>query len=268
MREVTYARRAQPGDSARKRFQFMTMPELSMIGLVTAFAAGAASFLSPCVLPLVPGYVSFVAGRTVNDGETSKPLRTLWLSVCFVLGFTTIFVILGAGANALNLILAPYRYQVTLISGALIVVFGIFTLDLWRPQWSQRELRVHHATPQGTGSLPAYLLGMAFAFGWTPCIGPVLGAILSLAASSSSGGTDGMVLLAVYSLGLGVPFILAALFLGSFVTRMGRLRVAGRILRYAAGAVMIAMGVAMMTGHLTDIAFWFLEMFPGLATIG
>jgi cytochrome c-type biogenesis protein len=245
----------------------MTMPELSVIGLATAFAAGAVSFLSPCVLPLVPGYVSFVAGRTVNDGESAKPLRTLWLSCCFVAGFTTIFVILGAGANVLNLLLAPYRYQVTLISGALIILFGVFTLDLWRPQWSQRELRVH-ATPQGAGSLPAYLLGMAFAFGWTPCIGPVLGAILSLAASSSSRGADGMVLLAVYSLGLGVPFVLAALFLGSFVTRMGRLRVAGRVLRYAAGAIMIAMGVAMMTGHLTDIAFWFLETFPALGRIG
>ena len=139
------------------------MPELSVIGLATAFAAGAISFLSPCVLPLVPGYVSFVAGRTVNDGESAKPLRTLWLSLCFVLGFTTIFVILGAGANVLNMLLAPYRYQVTLLSGALIVLYGIFTLDLWRPLWSQRELRVH-ATPQGAGSLPAYLLGMAFAF--------------------------------------------------------------------------------------------------------
>jgi cytochrome c-type biogenesis protein len=132
---------------------------------------------------------------------------------------------------------------------------------------SQRELRVH-AAPQGAGSLPAYLLGMAFAFGWTPCIGPVLGAILSLAASSSSGGADGMVLLAVYSLGLGVPFILAALFLSGFVARMGKLRVAGRVLRYVAGGVMIAMGVAMMTGHLTDIAFWFLETFPALGRIG
>lgn len=245
----------------------MSLPELSAIGLATAFAAGAISFLSPCVLPLVPGYVSFVAGRTVNDSKSSKPLRTLWLSLCFVLGFTTIFVILGAGANALNMLLAPYRYQVTLLSGALIVLFGIITLDLWRPQWSQRELRVH-ATPQGAGSLPAYLLGMAFAFGWTPCIGPVLGAILSLAASSSSRGADGMVLLAVYSLGLGVPFILAALFLGSFVSRMGKLRRAGLALRLVAGGVMIAMGIAMITGHLTDIAFWFLETFPALGSIG
>jgi cytochrome c-type biogenesis protein len=243
------------------------MPELSVIGLATAFAAGAISFLSPCVLPLIPGYVSFVAGRTVNDEESAKPLRTFLLSLCFVLGFTTIFVILGAGANALNMLLAPYRHQMALLSGALIVLFGIFTLDLWRPLWSQRELRVH-TMPQGAGSLPAYLLGMAFAFGWTPCIGPVLGAILSVAASSSSRGTDGMVLLAVYSLGLGVPFILSALFLSGFVTRMARLRVAGRVLRNVAGGVMIAMGIAMMTGHLTDIAFWFLETFPALDRIG
>jgi len=211
--------------------------------------------------------VSFVAGRTVDDGESARSLRTLWLALCFVLGFTTIFVILGAGANALNMLLAPYRYQVTLLSGALIVLFGIVTLDLWRPQWSQRELRVH-AMPQGAGALPAYLLGMAFAFGWTPCIGPVLGAILSLAASSSSRGADGMVLLAVYSLGLGAPFILAAVFLGSLVRRMSGLRRAGLALRHVAGGIMIAMGVATMTGHLTDIAFWFLETFPALGSIG
>ncbi len=239
--------------------------ELSALAAAGAFAAGAISFLSPCVLPLVPGYVSFITGQTVGS-ETEKSLwRPLLLSVCFVLGFTTIFVILGAGANFLGAVLAPYRYQATLISGALVVLFGIFTLDLWRPDWSQRELRVSvNHTHAGVG--PAYLLGMAFAFGWTPCIGPVLGAILSLAASS--GGYDGMLLLAIYSLGLGAPFVLAALFLGSFASRMGHFRRAGRVLRYLAGGTMIAMGIAMMTGHLTDFAFFLMEMFPALGNIG
>lgn len=245
----------------------VALPDLSLLGLATAFAAGAVSFLSPCVLPLVPGYVSFVAGRTINDEGRANPLRTLWLSLCFVAGFTTIFVILGAGANALNMLFAPYRYQVTLLSGTLIVLFGIFTLDLWRPQWSQREFRIQVA-PAGAGTIPAYLLGMAFAFGWTPCIGPVLGAILSLAASSSSGGGTGIVLLGVYSLGLGVPFVLSALFLGGFVARLSKLRRVGQVLRFAAGGVMIAMGIAMMTGHLTIMAFWFLETFPSLGKIG
>lgn len=245
--------------------------ELSAAAAAGAFAAGAISFLSPCVLPLMPGYVSFITGQTVDtdtdtDTDTEKFLwRPLLLSACFVLGFTTIFVILGAGANLLGAVLAPYRYQATLISGALVVLFGVFTLELWRPAWSQRELRVsvNHAHA-GVGS--AYLLGMAFAFGWTPCIGPVLGAILSLAASS--GGYDGMLLLAIYSLGLGAPFVLAALFLGSFASRMGHFRHAGRVLRYLAGGTMIAMGIAMMTGHLTDLAFYLLEMFPALGNIG
>lgn len=243
----------------------MSPPDLSLLGLATAFAAGTVSFLSPCVLPLVPGYVSFVAGRTIGDEDRANPLRTTWLSLCFVAGFTTVFVVLGAGANALNMLLAPYQHQVTLLSGALIVLFGIFTLDMWRPQWSQRELRVH-VTIQGAGIVPAYLLGMAFAFGWTPCIGPVLGAILSMAASTSPGG--GTVLLAVYSLGLGVPFVLSALFLGGFVARLSKLRRVGQALRFLAGGVMVAMGIAMITGHMTIIAFWFLETFPALGRIG
>lgn len=243
----------------------MALLDLSPLGLATAFAAGAVSFLSPCVLPLVPGYVSFVAGRTINDEGRANPLRTTWLSLCFVAGFTTIFVILGAGANALNMLFAPYQRQITLLSGALIVLFGVFTLDLWRPQWSQRELHINVA-PQGSGTGPAYLLGMAFAFGWTPCIGPVLGAILSVAASASPG--SGIVLLAVYSLGLGVPFVLSALFLGGFVAHLSKLRRVGQVLRFAAGGVMIAMGGAMMTGHMTIIAFWLLETFPALGRIG
>lgn len=233
-----------------------------MIGIVTAFAAGAISFLSPCVLPLVPAYVSYIAGHAV-ERQTNGRLRSLWLSVCFVLGFTTIFVILGAGANVVSAALAPYRYQVTLLSGALVILFGILALGLWKPAWSTRDLRVHARLP-GSGPFPAYLLGMAFAFGWTPCIGPVLGAILALAASSSGGVT----LLAVYSLGLGLPFILAAVFLGTFMTRVSSMRRSGRVLQWIAGGIMIAMGVAMITGHLTSFAFWFLETFPALSKLG
>lgn len=236
--------------------------DLSSVGIASAFAAGAISFLSPCVLPLVPAYVSYIAGQTV-DQQTESRVRSLWLSLCFVLGFTTIFVILGAGANILNAALAPFRHELTLLSGALVILFGIFTLGLWRPAWSERDLRVHARLP-GSGPIPAYLLGMAFAFGWTPCIGPVLGAILALAASSSGGVT----LLAVYSLGLGLPFILAAVFLGGFMSRLVSLRRAGRVLQLFAGGIMIAMGIAMMTGYLTTFAFWFLETFPALGTLG
>jgi len=246
--------------------------DLSVVGIVTAFAAGAVSFLSPCVLPLVPAYISYVAGQSLPpaDGDQSIParqqLRVLFLSVCFVLGFTTIFVALGAGANALSLVLAVYRYEINILSGLLVILFGIFTTSLWRPAWIERDTRVQIARP-GTGPVSAYLLGTAFAFGWTPCIGPVLGAILAVAASSSSG-ASGVALLAIYSLGLGLPFVLAALFSSRFVGRLGKFGRAGRILQLIAGFVMIAMGVAMITGHLTDVAIWFFETFPMLGQIG
>ena len=182
-----------------------------------------------------------------------------------MLGFTTVFVLLGLGANALSSLLRVHRAEVNVASGLLVIAFGLFTTGLVRFSWLQRELRWHGDVPSG-GPGSAYLLGMAFAFGWTPCIGPVLGAIL--AVSTSSGGADGVLLLAVYSLGLGVPFVLAALFMGGFVARLRALRRTGRVLQVAAGGVMIAMGTAMITGHLTDVAIWFMETFPALARIG
>jgi len=246
--------------------------ELSGVGIVTAFAAGAVSFLSPCVLPLVPAYISYVAGQAIAPGvvqqsmTTWERLRTLSLSACFVLGFTTVFVALGAGANAVSSVLSAYRYEINILSGALVILFGIFTAGLWRPVWVERDTRLQ-VKPPGTGPVAAYLLGMAFAFGWTPCIGPVLGAILAVAASSTYG-DGGVALLAVYSLGLGVPFVLSALFFSGFVERLGKFRRAGRVLQLIAGGVLIAMGVAMITGHLTDLAIWFLETFPALGRIG
>lgn len=246
--------------------------EISVVGIATAFAAGAVSFLSPCVLPLVPAYVSYVAGQSIAPDalEQSRTIRErlhiLWLSSCFVLGFTTIFVALGAGANALSLLLASYRYELNILSGALVIVFGVFIMGIWRPALLERDTRLQVSRPGG-GPISAYLLGIAFAFGWTPCIGPVLGAILAMAASSSNS-SSGLALLAVYSLGLGVPFILSALFLDSFLQRIGGFRRTGRIFQMVAGAVMILMGIAMITGHMTDIAIWFLETFPALGRIG
>ncbi|WP_262030841.1 cytochrome c biogenesis CcdA family protein [Microvirga sp. Mcv34] len=237
--------------------------DISSIGLATAFAAGAISFLSPCVLPLVPGYVSYVAGQ--NIGAERRNLRTLGLSLCFVFGFSTIFVAFGAGASAMGSALNAFRYELNLIGGLVVIAFGLFTMGLIRLSWLQRELR-WHGDPPGRGPVAAYLLGMAFAFGWTPCIGPVLGAILAITASSS--GASGVTLLAVYSLGLGVPFVLAALFLSGFVARLGTLRRTGRTLQLAAGGVMITMGALMITGRMADVAIFFLEMFPALGRIG
>ena len=242
--------------------------EISALGLATAFLAGAVSFLSPCVLPLVPGYVSYVAGRSLDDAaEPPSILRTFGLSGCFVFGFSTVFVLLGAGANALSATLRRYSFEANLAGGALVIVFGLFTMGVLRVAALERDLRFHGWLPTGHGAISAYVLGLAFAFGWTPCIGPVLGAILAMASANATAGS-GAAMLAVYSLGLGAPFVLAALFLHGFMARMTAMRRAGRILRIVVGAIMVAMGGAMMTGQLSTVAIWLLQTFPTLGQIG
>jgi cytochrome c-type biogenesis protein len=245
------------------------MIELSSIGILSAFLAGAVSFLSPCVLPLVPGYVSFVAGRSLDLAEENAGkravLQTFLLGLCFVLGFTTVFTLLGASATALGRVLLSYRFEAGLVGGAIVLLFGLFTTGLIRVPVLERELR-YHGLAKGGGPLPAYLLGLAFAFGWTPCIGPVLGSIFTLTAASAN--TQGMALLAIYSLGLGVPFLIAALFTEQFIVHALRLRRFGRVMHVGAGAIMILMGVAMMTGYITDLATWLLKAFPALGQLG
>jgi cytochrome c-type biogenesis protein len=244
------------------------MAELSIIGLVTAFAAGVISFLSPCVLPLVPGYVSFVAGRSLEDlrgGEASR-LQALSLSATFVLGFTVVFVAFGASATALGQLLLSYRYELGIVAGVVVILFGLHMLGLTPFALMDREARFH--VEMGGGRvLSAFVLGIAFAFGWTPCIGPVLGAILTLGASTADV-SKGALLLAVYSLGLGLPFLLAALFTGALLGRLRALGRAGRNLQRAAGGLLVVMGLLMVTGRLEQIAYWMLETFPALGTIG
>jgi cytochrome c-type biogenesis protein len=246
------------------------MPELSNIGLLTVFAAGIISFLSPCVLPLVPGYVSYVAGRSAAgigpSGTVAVRLPAVILGLCFVLGFSTVFIVLGASATALGQALISYRYELNLVGGAILILFGLFVTGLIRLPWMMREARFHSDLPGG-GATSAYVLGLAFAFGWTPCIGPILGAILTVGASSATV-ADGVLLLAIYSLGLGVPFLLAALFTDALTARLRTFGQIGRVLRVLAGGVMILMGVAMITGYLSVFSFWLLENFPLLARLG
>jgi cytochrome c-type biogenesis protein len=223
------------------------MLEISNIGILTAFAAGLISFLSPCVLPLVPGYVS-------------------GLSLCFVLGFSTVFVLLGASATALGQLLLAYRYELSIVAGVIVIAFGLFTLGLLRPVLLQRDFRFHVTIPGGR-PISAYVLGLAFAFGWTPCIGPILGAVLTVNAVSGTV-TNGVALLAIYSMGLGVPFLAAAVFTGSLMQRIRLVGRVGRVLQLLAGGVMILMGVAMITGDLSAFAYWLLETFPVLGEIG
>ena len=246
------------------------MFELSSVGLLTAFVAGAISFLSPCVLPLVPGYVSYVAGESLNGVETPNGfagrLPALGLSLLFVLGFSTIFVVLGASATAVGRLLLQYRYETNIVGGAIIIAFGLFMTGLLNLRWLHREFRFHANIPGGR-PVGAYVLGLAFAFGWTPCIGPVLGAILTVSAAAATV-SQGIVLLAIYSLGLGLPFLMAAAFTGSFLARMRVMRRFGRPLQIFAGLVMVVMGIAMVTGYMSAFSYWLLKVFPGLATIG
>lgn len=246
------------------------MPELSGIGIFAAFLGGAVSFLSPCVLPLVPGYVSYIAGQpdlaAVRRASFVNRLPTAGLSLCFVLGFSTVFVLLGAGAGAIGQALLNYRYELNLLGGSVVILFGLYMLGVFRISLLSRDTRFTFDIPGGR-PLGAFLLGLAFAFGWTPCIGPILGAILTVSAGSA-GLYDGVWLLAIYSAGLGVPFVLAALFTDAIVSRLKTIGRAGRWLYKAAGGVMVAMGVAIITGQLSVFAYWLLGTFPILGAIG
>jgi len=227
------------------------MSGLSGIGLLTSFGAGIVSFLSPCVLPLVPGYVSYVAGDTLTaSGEPEGRLVALRLSMCFVLGFSTVFVILGASATSLGQLLLSYRYEANLLGGPVVILFGLFMMGLAKLSWLQREFRLHPSL-KGGQPVAAYLIGIAFALGWTPCIGPVLGALLSF-----------------YSLGLALPFLAAAVFTESLMMRLRVFGRVGRRLHFGAGAIVAAMGVAIMTGQLTSLSYWLLDTFPVLARLG
>jgi len=246
------------------------MTEIAGIGLVTAFVAGIISFLSPCVLPLVPGYVSFIAGQSLDETRRRTSLRdrlgNLFLGVNFVLGFSSVFLVMGASATALGQLFMRYRYEANIVGGIIVIIFGLVMAGLPRVSWLQRDWRFN-VDLKGGRPLAAYLLGLSFAFGWAPCIGPILGAILTVSALTTTV-NQGIALMAVYSLGLGLPFLASGLFTAGLMTRIGGMRRAGRYLRLGAGGVMVVMGLAMVTGQLTAFSFWLLETFPGLANIG
>lgn len=239
--------------------------DVSAVGLLTAIVAGAISFVSPCVLPLVPGYLSFVSsGVDPASRQLGDRIKVVWSALFFIAGFSTVFVLLGLGAQAFGGILLRYNVEANLLGGALLVCFGLVMTGLIKIPALLRELRL--PGPQTiSGPTGAYTLGLTFAFGWTPCIGPVLGSILTLAAVSAG---SGAVLLAAYSVGLGIPFLIVAVAFSSIAAGFKRMRYAGHILNILAGSIMIVMGILMMTGRLTLIAFWLLERFPGLGYIG
>lgn len=249
------------------------MSDPATLGAVTAFAAGVISFLSPCVLPLVPAYLSYVAGqslhRNVADAPTDSRSRAsaAVLSAFFILGFSAVFIALGASASAIGKLLLQYRYEAGIVGGALVTAFGLLMLlGIGRIPFLQRGFHLHVHAVSGR-PLSAFVLGLAFAFGWSPCIGPILGAILTVAAVADSN-LAGVQLLGAYSLGLAVPFFFSALFLHEMTGRWKRLRGAGRWLQTTAAVVMVVMGIAIMTGELTTFSYWLLESFPALGKIG
>jgi cytochrome c-type biogenesis protein len=234
-----------------------------------ALLAGLLSFLSPCVLPLVPPYLTYIAGTTLDElagGEAKEAQRRAVIAaILFVLGFSTVFVTLGAGASLAGQLLRQYSQALAIAAGVAIMVMGLHFLGLFRLSFLHREARFQVSS--GGKIAGAYVMGLAFAFGWTPCIGPILGAILGLAGSRQTVG-QGVALLAVYSLGLGLPFLAAAFAMKPFLGFMQRFRVHLGKVEKVMGALLVATGVAFLTGGVERTAFWLLETFPGLGRLG
>lgn len=236
--------------------------ELSLLGLLLAFGGGLISFVSPCVLPLVPGYVAWVAGSDLAAAQAQR-WRALRLSAFFVLGFGFVFVVLGLGATAMGMLLRRWSYELGIAAGALIAAMGLIQMGLLRLTPLMRDLRFR---PEGRGSpATATLIGIAFGFGWTPCIGPVLAAVLAVAALTPGAGAG---LLAAYAFGLGVPFLLAAFYLPEATARLRRFGRLGAALQIISGAVMVVAGLAIATGEMSRFAVWILESVPWLARLG
>ena len=243
------------------------------VTISAAIVAGIISFLSPCVLPLVPPYLCFISGLSLEEmterNADSEPVaisKIMLAALAFVLGFTTVFVFLGATASSLGQVLRTHLPLLSQIAGIFIILMGLNFLGLFRIHLLSREARYHHHS-QPLGLLGAYGIGLAFAFGWTPCIGPVLAAILSVAASEDSIGR-GMRLLAAYSLGLGVPFLFAAFSVDRFLHFFGKFKRHLRSVERVMGGLLVVTGIMFLTGSMQMLSYWLLEKFPGLASIG
>jgi cytochrome c-type biogenesis protein len=240
------------------------------ISFLAALVAGVVSFLSPCVLPLVPPYLVYLAGASLErmaGGEAVARARTdtVIASICFVLGFTTVFVALGASATAIGGLIRAWSGTLATIAGVVIIIMGLHFLGVTRLAFLMQEKRVAVSKPVSLWG--AYVMGLAFAFGWTPCIGPILAAILAVAASESTV-TRGASLLAVYSLGLGIPFVIAAFAIQPFAAFLARFRTHLHRVEQVMGVLLIITGIAFLTGTINNVSYWLLEAFPALGRIG
>jgi cytochrome c-type biogenesis protein len=225
--------------------------EGSSLGLAVAFTAGLLSFLSPCVLPLIPSYVTFITGLSLDDAQQARR-AALVHALLFVVGFSLIFIALGAGATALGRVLVAYRAWIARLGGVLIAVFGLYLLGILNVTAFARERRVHLAD-KPAGYLGTLIVGIAFGAGWTPCIGPILGAILTYNLTTPDV-ARGTALLGAYSLGLAVPFVLAAVAIPQFLTFFQRIRTHLLVLSRVAGVLLVVVGVLMVTDYFTIMA--------------
>jgi len=240
------------------------------VPILAALVAGMLSFLSPCVLPLVPPYLVYLTGTSLErfaDAEPEPRVRreTVAAALLFVLGFSTVFVALGAGASTIGGLLRAFSGELAIVAGVAIIVMGLHFLGLTPIAWLMREKRLDVAKPVGLWG--AYVMGIAFALGWTPCIGPILAAILAVAASETTL-AKGAGLLGVYSLGLGIPFIVAAFAVEPFAAFLARFRAHLGLVEKAMGGLLVLTGIAFLTGIVSQASYWLLDTFPMLGKIG
>ena len=235
-----------------------------------ALLAGLISFVSPCVLPIVPPYLAYLAGVSLDelssDDSTGARTRIAASALAFVLGFSTVFVSLGATASIIGQALARHLNTLSLVAGVVIILMGLHFLGVFRLGVLYREARVH-VRRKPAGLLGSYVMGLAFAFGWTPCVGPVLAAILFVAGAGETT-AEGAALLLAYSLGLGIPFLLAAAFAPTFLGWTLRFRRQLPKVEKAMGGLLVLTGLLFVTGQMSTMSFWLLETFPVLGTIG
>ena len=240
------------------------------VSIPAALIAGLVSFLSPCVLPLVPPYLVYLTGATIehvaNAEKVSSSKRAVMISaLMFVLGFSTVFVALGASASLIGAVVRAWSAELSIVAGVVIMIMGLHFLGLTRISLLMREGRL--PIPKPVGLWGAYVMGLAFAFGWTPCIGPILAAILSVAAAEATM-AKGAGLLAVYSAGLGIPFLIAAFMVEQFSALFSRMKRHLVSVERAMGVLMVLTGIGFLTGAVTSASIWLLETFPVLQTFG
>jgi cytochrome c-type biogenesis protein len=245
------------------------------VTLLAAFGAGLLSFISPCVLPLIPGYLSYISGMSLEelrgtvgpDGAAvivaappEARRRVVLSSLAFILGFSIVFISLGASASVIGQFMMARLDVLGKIAGAIIIVFGLHTMGVLRIEWLYQDTRVQ-TSKRPAGILGATLVGIAFAFGWTPCIGPILAGILAVAAAQDTVG-DGVRLLSAYSIGLGIPFFAAALAINRFFAAFAKIRRYYHTIEIASGALLIIIGVLIFTNRFTVIAQWLTPYLP------